>query len=69
MEQKCLGCSLECEMSAPHIMTGCAYEDSPYPRDTHIWYNKAVLTCQADIDHCRDRVKNMYPDAWDKEEH
>lgn len=69
MDQKCLGCKEECEMSAPYIMTGCVYEDSPYPRDAVIWFKKDFFTDQKDISYYKARLKDIYLTEWAQEEH
>ena len=68
MDQKCLGCKDECEMSAPHIMTGCTYEDGHYPRNATIWFLKDSLDGEETENH-KKNIQEKYTAAWNAEEH
>jgi len=69
MKQKCLGCKEECEMEFIRLMTGCAYEDSIYPKDARIWYVRSLLDSEEHLQKAKNLIKKQYPKEWELEKH
>jgi len=50
-------------------MTGCAYEDSIYPKDARIWYVRSLLDSEEHLQKAKNLIKKQYSKEWELEEH